>query len=303
MVRPFGSSASPLRTFRSACDGLVTVHNNCRHACLPPDDDPPRVGVVRCALRQVAVLASYLVAIVFGRLARWLSQGSARRLLQLWSRCLLRAAGISVRIDGAPEHPGAKLVASNHVSAFDAMAMLARFGRFVAIADRGSADSPVLGRLSRASGTIHIDGGGSGVVAMVRSVADALRSGESVLAYPEGQIRCREPGGPFPPAVLQAALDAGAVVQPVLIRCVLADGTSTAQATFFAQDESPARMLRRVLRLRGLSLHITLLPAFSPDVAANRRELAELAKRPIDEFAGPVPDSCAVSDTAEQPRR
>ncbi|WP_461144562.1 lysophospholipid acyltransferase family protein [Salinifilum aidingensis] len=281
----------------------MTVHNRCRPACLPPDDAPPRVGVAHRSLRQVAVAVSHLVAIAFGWASRWSSERSARRLLQLWSRCLLRAAGISVRIDGAPEHPGAKLVTSNHVSAFDGMAMLARFGHFVLVADSGSADNPVFGRLSRASGAVFLEGGGSGLVTMVRSVAGALRSGESVLVCPEGEIRCREPGGPFPPAVLQAALDADVAVQPVLLRCVLADGTPTARATFFAQDESPAAMLRRVLRMRGLHLHITLLPPLDPGTARNRRDLAVLAKRPIDELAGPLPDSCAAPAPAEQPQR
>ncbi|WP_268967007.1 1-acyl-sn-glycerol-3-phosphate acyltransferase [[Actinomadura] parvosata] len=52
----------------------------------------------------------------------------------------------------------------------------------------------------------------------VAAVADALRAGDTVVAFPEGTTWCGRGMGGFRPAVFQAAIDAGAVVRPATLR-------------------------------------------------------------------------------------
>lgn len=282
--------------------GTGVVDHVCRPECVPVDDVPPRVGTARYVLRRAAFACTHVVAVVFGFATVVLSQRLSRRLLSSWARVVLRATGITVEVRGAPMRPGANLMTYNHVSFFDAFAVWTLFPGAVAVSTHQSRNHPVIGRLTRNSGTVYVDGTTpKALPGMVRDVTAGLNAGNAVFVAPEGCIRCHVPGGPFPPAVLQAAINADAAVQPMLIRCVLPDGGSTAQAAWFTSTEDLATMLRRVLRIRGLRIRVTCFPAINASVAADRRELAALAKQPIDDAAGPMPGTCVgVAGTGER---
>ncbi|GAA4863649.1 lysophospholipid acyltransferase family protein [Saccharopolyspora cebuensis] len=275
----------------------VTVDHACRLDCVPDHDRPPEVGPPRRAARRLAFAASCALAYVLGLVAAALRPPAARRLLGLWCRSALRAAGIRVRIDGVGEHSGPTLVVANHVSFFDGLAMLAAHPHLVGVGTHQSRSNPVLGRLFTRSGVIFVDGTDRAAIpGMVRDVAAELAAGDSVLVYPEGAPRCREPGGPFRPAVFQAALDAGVPVQPVLTRCVLRDGTPTARASWYTGEEEVGSMLDRVFRMRGLELRITLLPPVELTDARDRRELARTAWDRLVDRTGPLPSDCVTAD-------
>jgi 1-acyl-sn-glycerol-3-phosphate acyltransferase len=271
------------------------VNHACRLTCIADDDVAPQASLMRYALRQIGLVATHVLAVVFGFLSVLLTRRAARRLLRVWARTVVRAAGIRVEVDGALPRSGPMLVVANHVSSFDALAMVARVPGIVSVATHHIRQDPIVGRITRNSGTIFVNGTTSAAVrTMVRDLAGALRAGHVVLVYPEGSMRCREPGGSFPPAVLQCAITTNTPVQPVLIRCVLRDGTPTAQGGWFVHDESVMAMVRRVLRIRGLVLKIRTFPAIDAATARDRRELALLAKAPLDSAAGPMPHTCVA---------
>jgi len=279
------------------------VNHACRSECIAADDVVPRVSWPRYAVRQVGLLVTHGFAIVFGFLSVFLTQRATRRLLQVWARSVIRVAGIKVEIDGDFPRSGPMLVVANHVSFFDALAVLSRSSQIVPLATHQVARSPIIGRMCRNAGAIFVNGTTpTAIPAMVRDVTTVLRTGHVVLAYPEGTPRCRAPGGPFPPAVLQCAITANAPVQPVLTRCMLRDGTPTAQGCWFTYNEPATSMFRRVLRIRGLVIKIRIFPAIDPTVTRDRRDLAWVAKAPLDRTTGPMPHTCvAVTPKHEKP--
>jgi 1-acyl-sn-glycerol-3-phosphate acyltransferase len=271
------------------------VNHVCRSECITADDVVPQVSWPHYAVRQIGLLATHGLAIVLGFISAFLAQRAARRLLQVWARSVIRVAGITVEVDGDFPRSGPMLVVANHVSFFDALAVLSRFPRIVSLGAQQIARNPIIGRISRNAGTIFVDGTTPAAIpAMVRDVTSALRAGHVVLAYPEGTLRCREPGGPFPPAVLQCAITANAPVQPMLIRCMLRDGTPTAQGCWFTYNEPITSMFRRVLRIRGLVIKISTFPTIDATTTRDRRELARIAKAPLDSAAGPMPRTCVA---------
>ncbi len=68
-------------------------------------------------------------------------------------------------------------------------------------------------------GTVYIDRDRlSALPGAVSTIADELRAGSVIGTFPEGTTWCGTASGPFRPAVFQAALDAGARMQPVAVR-------------------------------------------------------------------------------------
>ncbi|MEE8561062.1 MAG: lysophospholipid acyltransferase family protein, partial [Gemmatimonadota bacterium] len=108
-----------------------------------------------------------------------------------WSRSVLRAAGVEVRVTGL-EHvvpDGAQIFVSNHQSMFDIWALFATLPvslRFVA--KREMARIPLLSRAMRAAGHVFIDRQDRVQAAEVmrRAGKRMLREGLSLGLFPEG---------------------------------------------------------------------------------------------------------------------
>jgi len=112
-----------------------------------------------------------------------------------------------------------------------------------------------------------------GAVAEVRA---ALAAGAVVAVFPEGTTSCGEGAGGFRPAFFQAAVDAHVPVVPVTLRFVAA-GEPTAQPAFVGTD-TLLDSVRRVLRMRGLTVAVRVGTAIHPGPAASRRTLARVAE-------------------------
>jgi 1-acyl-sn-glycerol-3-phosphate acyltransferase len=135
----------------------------------------------------------------------------------------------------------------------------------------------------------------------VRQVAEALRAGGVVAAFPEGTTWCGASNGKFRPALFQAALDAGVPVVPVTLG-YRSRGRRTA-APAFVGDDTLWRSLCRVLAVRGLEVRAAAGAALYPVPMADRRALAriaELAVRGGDprEHAAGVPMRAGALDLA-----
>jgi 1-acyl-sn-glycerol-3-phosphate acyltransferase len=242
----------------------------------------PEAGRVLRLARLGALVVALLAGIALAGPVR-LCCGPARRdaLIRTWTRAVVAAVGVRLRMYGDPggaAGPGrGVLVVSNHVSWLDILLIAAVFpGRM--LAKREVRDWPVIGWLAARGGTLFIDR--ERIRELPRTVGDMaeiLRGGRTVVAFPEGSTWCGRDRGRYRHAVFQAALDAGASVQPVEIRYRWADGlTSTAPA--YIGDDTLLGSLRRVVAARGLAAEVTLRPRIPSGAWSDRRSLARAAQ-------------------------
>ncbi|MFF0061251.1 lysophospholipid acyltransferase family protein [Streptomyces sp. NPDC005279] len=239
----------------------------------------PAAGVLRAAARLLAGTLAVVVGLLLAPLAALLGAlfGAPVRdvMTRSWARAVLRAFGVRVRIVGRPHGPRASLVVANHISWLDIPLIAAALpGRMLAKTEVRR--WPVLGPLAARGGTLFLERDRlRALPATVREMASALGGGARVIAFPEGSTWCGRGQGRFRPAVFQAALDAGAAVQPVRITYL-----PTGAAAFVGDDPLSAS-LWRVAAAGGLTAEIRLLPVIPAGSCPDRRSLARAAQRAV----------------------
>ena len=238
----------------------------------------------RTAVPARAARALHLLAHVLRMwLAAWtLARATPTRrapLVRRWSRALLRALAVELRVHGAPPSGDAALWVANHVSWLDSYAINAVVpARFVAKSEVAS--WPVIGTVAQAFGTIFITRGSCRSAARtVGQLASALCRGEAVAAFPEATTSDGRDLLPFFPAMFQAAVLSGARVQPVALRYRDAAGRAT-DAAAYVGDMSILDSLRLLLRNQRLRVDVHLCAPIDPH-GMSRRELAARSRAAI----------------------
>ncbi|HTY79067.1 MAG TPA: AMP-binding protein [Candidatus Bathyarchaeia archaeon] len=189
-------------------------------------------STLRPRLRRAASrLARWAAAAYVGMLllviapALWLgvlvapSPRMAARGARLWCRIVLALSGCAVRVEGTEQllaaHPAVIVV--NHASYLDAVLLIATLpGEYRFVAKRELLHWPLVGRVIRKVGHLTVERSpGRQSVADAERVADALRSGSSVVVFPEGTF-VRVPGIlPFRLGAFKAAVETRCPVVPV----------------------------------------------------------------------------------------
>ena len=187
-------------------------------------------------------------------------------------RLVMRSLGIRITVSGGPIRnvPGV-LVVSGHVSWVDIFVIGAVMpGSFVAKSEM--VGWPGLGALARLMKVIPIDRANlRRLPEVVGAVADRLRAGHTVVAFPEGTTWCGLAFGRFRPAMFQAAIDAGRPVQPLRLSYHHRDGSRSTAASYIG-DDSLLDSLRRIVTARRTIVHVRVESLQLP--GADRRELA-----------------------------
>ncbi|MDQ3787618.1 MAG: 1-acyl-sn-glycerol-3-phosphate acyltransferase [Actinomycetota bacterium] len=232
----------------------------------------------------VAVVFFSLVSLLFlpvigGRGRNWLTKAIFR--------AVLLALGVTLVVHGEIPGPGrGALVVNNHTSWLDIVAVNA-VRPMRAVAKKDIASWPVLGWLVTAAGSVYVDRENIRTLpGTVARLADTLRGGSMVNVTPEGTTWCGLTHGRFRPALFQAAIDGGVPVLPIAVRFRQNGGTTTAPA--FIGDETIIDSVRRTAALKGLVLEVHVLAEIAPGRAADRRELAALAERAVDDVLMPA---------------
>ncbi|EID54012.1 lysophospholipid acyltransferase family protein [Saccharomonospora xinjiangensis] len=200
---------------------------------------------------------------------------------------VLAALGVTIDVTGvagaapapALSEPGpvGTLIVANHRSWLDIVGLLA-IEPVAFLAKREVESWPWVSSIASRHGTVFVDRWALRTLPeAVAAVADRLRSGRSVVVFPEATTFCSDKGGRFRPAAFQAALDAGAPIRPVSLSYRQCGRESTVPA--FVGDDTLARSMARVLRADDLSLRVRLHPALEP--VGDRRELACQAQRAV----------------------
>ena len=185
---------------------------------------------------------------------------------------MLRCLGVRITVSGGPiRNLRGVLVVSGHVSWVDIFAIGAVMpGSFVARADL--IDWPALGVLARIMKVIPIDRASlRRLPDVVGAVAERLRAGHTVVAFPEGTTWCGLAYGPFRPAMFQAAIDAGRPVQPLRLSYHHRDGSPSTVAAYIGDDTLLAS-IRRLVTARRTIVHVQVQSLQLP--GDHRRDLA-----------------------------
>ncbi|GGS43797.1 lysophospholipid acyltransferase family protein [Streptomyces griseoviridis] len=227
------------------------------------------LAVLRLTAVTVLLLAGIALTPLGGRMPA--------ALVRRWCRWIVRAAGVRVRITGAAPATGGLLLVADHVSWLDVPLLAAvRPARMVAKTEiRGW---PVAGRLAARGGVLFIERDRlRALPGTVARIAAELRAGAAVAVFPEGSTWCGRARGPYRRAVFQAALDAGAPVQPVRVR-YLADGRAVSTTPAFVGEDTLLASVWRVVSARGLLAEVRVVPAVPAGAHQDRRRLARAAQ-------------------------
>ncbi|GAA1169406.1 1-acyl-sn-glycerol-3-phosphate acyltransferase [Kitasatospora gansuensis] len=249
-------------------------------------DPGPRVSAPLRLLRGFGSFGPLLAGIAVVVLTRGWGRVPRLRdgLLRLWTRSVLAGMGVRLRVVGTPA-PGAVLRVANHISWLDIVLFTAvRPGPMLAKTEVRS--WPVVGALTGLGGTVFIDRDRlRQLPGTVREMAAVLRSGRPVTAFPEGSTWCGAAGGRFRPAAFQAAIDAGAPVQPVTIRYQLPDGRLCTAPAYVGDDEL-LPSIRRLLGTRGVVAELVFHSPMPTNNGTDRRLLARRAQAAVGSHLG-----------------
>ena len=215
-----------------------------------------------------------------------------------WSSAMMRLFGFRIRCHGTAVADPVLFVA-NHVSWLDIQAIHSqRAASFVAKSEISR--WPVLGWLARQAGTVfHRRGDPDSLQAVMATMRERLRAGQSIIVFPEGGTGRGDRVRPFHARILQVALDTGVPIQPVAL-VYGRDGRMDLSVPFRPGE----KFLTNALRLLGqapMEARVHFLPPLIPD-NQGRRQLAETARAGIaavvDGTESPIAATVANAGTA-----
>lgn len=218
------------------------------------------------------------VAIVLSGLHRK-PEAQRHARIQWWAAKMLRVMGVQRVVEGVP-HAGAVLIAANHVSWLDIVALhsVCPQARFVSKAD--VKHWPVIHHLVSAAGTLYIERERKrDALRVVHQMAQALQQGQTVAVFPEGTTGDGRALLPFHANLLQAAIAVEAPVQPVALR--FSDPQHrVSPAAAYVGETTLLQSVWRIACADGLTVHVSLLPPLGSR-HADRRALAERVRETI----------------------
>lgn len=201
-----------------------------------------------------------------------------------WSRQLLAILGIKLEVQGQAR-PGAKLVVSNHVSWLDIVAINSVVpSRFVSKAE--VANWPLVGRVVTTAGTLYlVRERRRDAMRVLGLMAKALREGHTLAVFPEGTTGTGHDVMHFHANLLQAAIDAPAPIQPVVLR-YSDPSAAVSPIAAYVGDTTLMQSLWWIVTAKGLCVHAHILPLQSV-THADRRALADLLQKQLSETLKP----------------
>lgn len=178
-------------------------------------------------------------------------------LIQWWCRRLLRCFNIRLTTSGT--QPGKEtrgtLFVANHISWVDIHAINSVLPvRFVAKLE--VKNWPVFGYLIRKSGTIFINRTRQRDAARVVQLAsNALKLNDNLCVFPEGTTTEGEQVLPFKSSLIQAAIDARAMVIPVAIYYATPEGGLN-RAAAYAGETTMAESMQAFINMPEPTVHL-----------------------------------------------
>ena len=156
--------------------------------------------------------------------------------VQAWAQAMLARLAIKLVVSGTPPKAGPVLLAANHISWLDIVVIhAARHCRFISKSD--IKHWPLVGTLATGAGTLYIERESRrDAMRVVHHMAERLQAGEVLAVFPEGTTGDGTHVLPFHANLLQAAIAAGAPVQPVALLFKDAQGRQSFAPCYIGDD-------------------------------------------------------------------
>jgi lyso-ornithine lipid O-acyltransferase len=149
----------------------------------------------------------------------WPGTHPVARLFHPWCRCFVRALGIDLRLHQKNLHPLPRhfILVANHPSAFEDIGIPALFD-VVSLAKLQVQDWFLVGRISRAAGTLYVDRDDpASRQQAVDTMVAAVNSGRNIALYPEGGCKGRRLFREFKSGAFEVSIRTGVPLLPVFL--------------------------------------------------------------------------------------
>lgn len=177
--------------------------------------------------------------------------------VQVWARQMLAVLGIDLHTRGTPPAHGPMLLVANHISWLDILVMhAARHCRFVSKSE--VRHWPLIGTLSTGAGTLYIERESRrDAMRVVHQMAHALKAGDILAVFPEGTTSDGISLLPFHANLIQAAIAAGAPVQPVALSFIDVATGQPSLAPCYINDDTLFGSIWRTLTAPRIAAVVT----------------------------------------------
>jgi len=178
--------------------------------------------ILRFLVRLVAI-ADFIAFTALVWLLAWLPWPGRRHpvacLFGAWSRSFVRALGVDLRLHqkNLKALPERYILIANHPSAFEDVGIPALFN-VVSLAKVQVADWFVVGRISRAAGTLYVDRDDpESRDQAIETMVNAVNSGQNICLYPEGGCKGRRLFHEFKSGAFEVSIRTGMPILPVFL--------------------------------------------------------------------------------------
>jgi 1-acyl-sn-glycerol-3-phosphate acyltransferase len=178
--------------------------------------------ILRFLIRLVAI-ADFIAFTALVWLLAWLPWPGRRHpvacLFGAWSRAFVRALGVDLRLHQKNLNalPARYILIANHPSAFEDVGIPALFD-VVSLAKVQVADWFVVGRISRAAGTLYVDRDDpESRDQAIETMVNAVNAGQNICLYPEGGCKGRRLFHEFKSGAFEVSMRTGVPVLPVFL--------------------------------------------------------------------------------------
>jgi len=178
------------------------------------------IGYLRAISRLSALTILTLTLLALYIASSWRGDAARRHIVRAWHIAAARIVGIHIRAHG-PIAPEGSLLASNHVSYIDVIA-LGALTESTFVAKASVAHWPVIGFLARLLNTLFVDRSSVHSLSQIETIAAALRKGLTVVLFPEGTSSTGRTVLPFKSTLFESVRDhdQSKIGRPVMVQPV-----------------------------------------------------------------------------------
>jgi 1-acyl-sn-glycerol-3-phosphate acyltransferase len=177
--------------------------------------------ILRFLVRLVAI-ADFIAFTALLWLLAWLpwrGRHPVARMFGAWSRAFVRALGVDLRLHqkNLKRLPARYILIANHPAAFEDVGIPALFD-VVSLAKIQVADWFIVGRISKAAGTLYVDRDDpESRHAAIDTMVNAVNAGQNIALYPEGGCMGRRLYHEFLSGAFEVSIRTGVPILPVFL--------------------------------------------------------------------------------------